>query len=181
MHLNTGLTQIWQENTKEYFMSIAENNRDEASNNNTDEASQVRDLQKFMSSIKHKFLVMSSQGGVGKTSVIVSLAVALSKKGMKVGLMDANFRCPDIRRMLGLEPAVANNSDKQFTPMPYSDNLKVASIESLMLDIDETGVWGKPLKISNIRRFISSANWGSLDYLFVDAPSGPGEGLLTVI
>ena len=48
-------------------------------------------------------------------------------------------------------------------------------------DIDETGVWGKPLKISDIRRFISSVNWGGLDYLFVDTPPGPGEGLLTVI
>jgi ATP-binding protein involved in chromosome partitioning len=162
-------------------MEITENNRDMASNNNTDKVPHVQDLQKSMSSIKHKFLVMSSQGGVGKTSVIVSLALSLAKKGMKVGLMDANFRCPDIRRMLGLEPAVANNSDKQFIPMPYSDNLKVASIEFLMPDIDETGVWGKPLKISNIRRFISSVNWGRLDYLFVDAPSGPGEGLLTVI
>ena len=162
-------------------MSITENNRNSASKKNTDEALQVQALQESMSSIKHKFLVMSSQGGVGKTSVIVNLAVSLAKKGMKVGLMDANFHGPDIHRMLGLEPAVASNSDKQFIPMPYSDDLKVASIESLMQDIDETGVWGKPLKISDIRRFISSVNWGSLDYLFVDTPSGPGEGLLTVI
>ena len=62
-------------------MSITENNRNRASKKNTDEASQVQDLQKSMSSIKHKFLVMSSQGGVGKTSVIVNLAMALSKKG----------------------------------------------------------------------------------------------------
>ena len=65
--------------------------------------------------------------------------------------------------------------------MAYSDDLKVASIESVMQDIDKTGVWGKPLKISDIRRFISNVNWGSLDYLFVDTPPGPGEGLLTVI
>jgi Mrp family chromosome partitioning ATPase len=83
--------------------------------------------------------------------------------------------------MLGLESAVASNSNIQFTPLPYSDGLKVASIDSLMLDLDETGVWGKPLKISNIRSFISSVKWGNLDYLFVDAPSGPGEGLLNVI
>ena len=152
-----------------------------ASKNNTYVAPHVQDLQKSMSSIKHRFLVMSSQGGVGKTCVIVNLAVALAKKGMKVGLMDTNFRCPDIHTMLGLEPAVARDSDKQFIPTPYSDNLKVASIDSLMQDIDETRVWGKPLKISDIRRFISSVNWGSLDVLFVDTPPGPGEGLLTVI
>ena len=96
-------------------------------------------------------------------------------------MMDVNFHSPDIHSMLGLEPAVASNSDKQFIPMPYSDNLKVASIESLMQDIDETGIWGKPLKISDIRRFISSVNWGSLDYLFVDTPTGPSEKLLSVV
>jgi len=162
-------------------MSITENNRNRASKKNTDEAVQVQALQESMSSINHKFLVMSSQGGVGKTSVIVSLALALAKRGVKVGLMDVNFNGPDIHRMLGLEPAVASNSDKQFIPVAYSDDLKVASIESVMQDIDETGVWGKPLKISDIRRFISSVNWGSLDYLFVDTPPGPGEELLTVI
>jgi len=162
-------------------MSIAENNRDGASYNNTDEFPHVQALQESMSSIKHKFLVMSSQGGVGKTSVIVNLAMVLSKRGVKVGLMDINFHSPDIHTMLGLEPAVASNSDKQFTPMRYSDDLKVASIESLMKNMDETGVWGNPLKISDIRRFISNVNWGSLDYLLVDTPSGPGEGLLTVI
>ena len=162
-------------------MSITENSRNWASKKNTDEVAQVQDLHKSMSSIKHKFLVMSSQGGVGKTSVIVSLALSLAKKGMKVGLMDTNFHGPDVHTMLGLEPVVARDSDKQFIPMRYSDNLKVASIRSLIQDIDETGDWGKPLKISDIRRFISSVNWGSLNYLFVDTPSGSGEGLLTVI
>jgi Mrp family chromosome partitioning ATPase len=160
-------------------MSMTENRRVGTSENNTDRASQVQDLQKSI--IKHKILVMSSKEGVGKTSVLVNLALSLAKKGIKVGLMDANFRCPDIRRMLGLERAVASDSDKQSIPMPYSDDLKVASIESFMQEIDETEVWEKPLKISDIRRFISSVKWGNLDYLFVDAPSGPGEGLLTVI
>ncbi len=162
-------------------MSITENKRDSASGKNTDEAMQVQALQESLSSIKHKFLVMSSQGGVGKTSVIVNFALALSKRGVKVGLMDANYHGPDIRGMLGLELATTSDSDKRFLPVAYSDDLKVASIESVMQDIDETGVWGQPPKIPDILRFISNVNWGSLDYLFVDTPPGPGEGLLTVI
>jgi len=82
--------------------------------------------------------------------------------------MDANYQGPDIRRMLGLELATTSDSDKRFLPMAYSDDLKLASIESVMQDIDENGVWGKPLKISDIRRFIFSVNWGELDYLFVE-------------
>jgi ATP-binding protein involved in chromosome partitioning len=163
-----------------YFMSITESNINRASKKNTDEVPQVQAFQKSMSSIKHKFLVMSSQGGVGKTSVIANLAVALSKRGVKVGLMDVNFHSPDIHRMLGLDSPIASNSDKRFIPTPYSDDLKVASIESIMQDIDETGVWGNPLKISDIRRFIFSVNWDELDYLFVDTPAGPGGKLLSV-
>jgi ATP-binding protein involved in chromosome partitioning len=137
--------------------------------------------QRSISSIEHKFLMMSSQGGVGKASVIVNLAVALSKRGVKVGLMDANYHGPDICRMLGLEPGVGSVSDKPFIPVAYSDDLKVASIESVMQETDGAGDCGKPLKTSDIRRFISSVNWGSLDYLFVDTPPGPGRGLLTMI
>ena len=82
--------------------------------------------QRSMSSIKHKFLVMSSQKGVGKTSVIVNLAVALSKRGVKVGLMDDNFHGPGVFRMLGLESGVKSVSDKPCIPVAYSDDLKVA-------------------------------------------------------
>jgi len=152
-----------------------------ASEKNADKAIQIQTLQESMSSIKHKFVVMSSNGGVGKTSVIVSLALSLAKKGMKVGLMDANFHGPDIHRMLGLESAVAGVSDKPFIARPYSDNLRVASIGSALRNFDETGVWGKPMKISDIRRFISSVKWGSLDYLFVDTPSGPWAELITIL
>jgi Mrp family chromosome partitioning ATPase len=57
--------------------------------------------------IKHKFLVMSCQGGVGKTSIAVNLAMAISKRGLSVELMDVNFHSPDIHRMLGLELPIA--------------------------------------------------------------------------
>ena len=162
-------------------MSTTENTRDRASKKNADIAPQFRVLKESIPSIKHKFLVMSSQGGVGKTSVVVNLAMALSKRKVKVGLMDANLHGPDIHRMLGLELPIEGDSDKRLIPVAHSDDLKVASIASVMQDNDETGVGGKPLKISDIRWFISSVNWGSLDYLFVDTPPGPGEELLTLV
>jgi len=148
---------------------------------NPEKSQQGQALQESLSSIKHKFLVMSSNGGVGKTSVIVNLAMALSSKGVKGGLMDVNYCSPDIHKMFGFELAVASDIDKPLVPMTYSDDLKVASIESVRQDIDETGIWGKPLKISDIRRFIFNVNWGELEYLFVDTPAGPGEKLLSVV
>ena len=62
--------------------------------------------------------------------------------------------------------------------MAYSDDLKVVSVESLMQDKDQTGVWGRPLKISDIRCLISGVNWGNLDYLFIDTPPVPGKNCL---
>jgi Mrp family chromosome partitioning ATPase len=147
----------------------------------TEKSQQVQALQESLSSIKHKFLVMSSKGGVGKTSVIVNLAMALSRRGVKGGLMDINYNGPDIHKVFGFEPAATSDISKSIVPMTYSDDLKVASIECVMQDIDETEIWGKPLKISDIRRFIFSVNWGELDYLFVDTPAGPGEKLLSVV
>src|SRR5210317_993524 len=105
-------------------MSITEINRNRASKKNTDEAPQVQAFQESLSSIKHKFLVMSSNGGVGKTSVIVNLAMALSSKGVKGGLMDVNYCSPDIHKMFGFELAVASDIDKPLVPMTYSDDLK---------------------------------------------------------
>jgi Mrp family chromosome partitioning ATPase len=162
-------------------MGITENERHGESNNNTANTTRDRALRESMSSIKQKFLVMSSKGGVGKTSVIVNLAMILSKKGVRVGLMDLNFQGPDIQSMLGLANVVKGDSDNRFLPIHYSDNLKVASVDALIQDMDKTGIWEKPLKISDIRRFISGVNWGQLDYLFVDTPPGPGEALPTVL
>jgi len=161
-------------------MNITENNINRLSEKDNDQAQKVLALQDFMSSVKHKFLMMSSQRGVGKTSVIIHLAAALSKRGAAVGLMDINFHGPDIRRILGLEPALVSASDKPFIPVS-SDDLKVASIESAMHPKDEGGVSVKPPSISDIRRFISHVKWGNLDYLFVDTPAGPGEALLAII
>lgn len=163
-------------------MATTENNNDNSSKKNIGTAVQNQSIHQSMSAIKHKFIFISSQGGVGKTSVIVKLAMALSKKGLKTGLMDLNFHNPNVHRMLNLSPPeVTRASNNQLEPMVYSDNLKMASIKSLMHGMDETGGWGELLEISEILRFSSSINWDELDYLFIDTPPGPGERLLSVI
>jgi ATP-binding protein involved in chromosome partitioning len=162
-------------------MGITEKTAGRALKKDTERALLDQNLRESLSAIKHKFLVVSSQGGVGKTSVIVNVAVTLSNRRVMVGLMDVNTHGPDIHRMLGLKPAVASTSDNRLIPVQYADNLKVASIAIAMQEPDETGAWGMPLKISDIQRFISSLRWGSLDYLLIDTPSGPGDALLMII
>ncbi len=145
-----------------------------------DMAAQDKLIKESLVLIKHKFLVMSGKGGVGKTSVAVNLAIALSKRGAKVGLMDVDLHGPDIPRMLGLKGLLEVSADKRMIPKPYSDNLKVVSIESLTQDTDEAVIWRGPLKLHVIRQFISDTHWGRLDYLIIDSPPGTGDEPLTV-
>lgn len=130
--------------------------------------------------IKQKFIVMSGKGGVGKTSVSVNLAIALANKGYEVGLLDVDIHGPDVPRMLGLTGMLAADTNRQMTPMPYSDNLKVLSMESLMPDKDTAIIWRGPVKHTAIRQFIGETSWGDLDYLIIDSPPGTGDEPLTI-
>jgi len=131
--------------------------------------------------IKNKIMVMSGKGGVGKSSVSVNLAIALSEKGYTVGLMDVDIHGPDIPRMLGLSGMMAASANqKQLDPMRYSDNLTAVSIESLMANKDDAVIWRGPVKHGAIRQFVGEVAWGDLDYLIIDAPPGTGDEPLTV-
>jgi Mrp family chromosome partitioning ATPase/predicted Fe-Mo cluster-binding NifX family protein len=130
--------------------------------------------------IKHKFLVMSGKGGVGKSSVSANLAVALSKTGAKVGIMDVDLHGPDIPRMLGLKGLLEVSEDNRLLPKRYSDNLKVVSVESLAQNEDEAIIWRGPLKMHVIRQFISDVRWDRLDYLVIDSPPGTGDEPLSI-
>lgn len=130
--------------------------------------------------IKQKFIVMSGKGGVGKTSVSVNLAIALANKGYQVGLMDVDIHGPDIPGMLGLTDMLTADTSKKMTPISYSDNLKVVSMESLLPDRDKAIIWRGPVKHNAIRQFIGEVSWGNLDYLIIDSPPGTGDEPLTV-
>lgn len=133
-----------------------------------------------LAQIKHKFMVMSGKGGVGKSSVSVNLAMALAEKGLRVGLMDVDLHGPDIPRMLGLGGMLTANAEKKLEPMRYSDNLFAVSIESLMANKDDAVIWRGPVKHGAIRQFIGEVAWGDLDVLIVDSPPGTGDEPLTV-
>lgn len=143
-------------------------------------ADQEADIQQSLDRIKNKFIVMSGKGGVGKTSTSVNLAIALSKKGFKVGLMDVDIHGPDVPRMLGLKGMLGVDSSRKLTPMPYSDNLGVVSIEGLSEGKDDAIIWRGPLKHTIIRQFVADVNWGNLDFLIIDSPPGTGDEPLSV-
>ncbi|MEW6502281.1 MAG: Mrp/NBP35 family ATP-binding protein [Thermodesulfobacteriota bacterium] len=132
--------------------------------------------------IRHKILVMSGKGGVGKSTVSVNVAIGLAKKGYKVGLMDVDLHGPDIVRMLNMHGRMEGELTREgkMPPMRYSENLKVMSLESMMENRDEPIIWRGPLKNQAIRQFIADVAWGDLDYLVIDAPPGTGDEPMTV-
>ncbi|MGD8993365.1 MAG: Mrp/NBP35 family ATP-binding protein [Desulfobacterales bacterium] len=130
--------------------------------------------------IKHKIIVMSGKGGVGKTSTAVNLSLALADAGHRVGVMDVDLHGPDVPRMLGLDGMPELMPNKKLSPIKYSENLGAMSIESFIPSKDDAIIWRGPMKYSAIRQFIGDVEWGNLDFLVIDSPPGTGDEPLTV-
>lgn len=133
-----------------------------------------------LAKIKHKLIVMSGKGGVGKTSVSVNLAIALGSRGYKVGIMDVDLHGPDVPRMMGLSGMVGANENQKIEPMVYSANIRAISMECFMPNKDDAVIWRGPLKHSAINQFVADIDWGELDFLIVDSPPGTGDEPLSV-
>jgi len=130
--------------------------------------------------IKHKLVVLSGKGGVGKSTVSTNLALALSKEGYKVGLLDADIHGPSIPKMLGLENQRMTPSEKGIEPVNAQKNLKVVSMAFLLQDRDSPVIWRGPLKMGVIKQFLGDVNWGDLDFLIIDLPPGTGDEPLSI-
>jgi ATP-binding protein involved in chromosome partitioning len=143
-------------------------------------AQQDKMIESSLARIGRKILVMSGKGGVGKSTVAACLALLLSKKGKKVGLLDVDLHGPSIPRLMNIQGGLDMPEEGVVRPYRFSDNLSVVSLEMVLGDKDTAVIWRGPLKISAIRQFISDIDWGDLDYLIVDSPPGTGDEPLTV-
>lgn len=130
--------------------------------------------------IKHKLMVLSGKGGVGKSTVAVNLALALAEEGKRVGLLDIDIHGPSVPLLLGLEGAQLATGKDGIEPALHGAGLKVVSIGFMLRERDDPVIWRGPLKYSAIKQFIKDVSWGDLDYLVVDAPPGTGDEPLSV-
>jgi len=137
-------------------------------------------IESSLAKIKHKLLVMSGKGGVGKSSIAANMAVALSRKGLRVGLMDVDLHGPSIAGIMGLKGLLEVGEDHFAIPKAFSDNLKVVSMQSLLQNGDDPVIWRGPAKTGVIRQFIGDVRWGELDFLVIDSPPGTGDEPLSV-
>jgi ATP-binding protein involved in chromosome partitioning len=133
-----------------------------------------------LSKIRHKLIVMSGKGGVGKSSVTAGLAVQLALKGFQVGVLDVDIHGPSQAGIMGVEGLMGTTPDKKVIAKKVNENLKVVSMQSLMKDADQAIIWRGPAKSGVIRQFIGDVLWGDLDFLLIDAPPGTGDEPLSV-
>ncbi len=148
-------------------------------NESSEQYLERRELQSRLCRIRHKVIVLSGKGGVGKSTVAVSLAAALMRSRKRVGLLDVDIHGPSIPTMLGLERQRVLGAEDGLLPVD-SAGMKVMSLGFLLRHQDDAVIWRGPLKMGVIKQFLKDVAWGSLDYLIIDSPPGTGDEPLSV-
>lgn len=139
------------------------------------------EIKENLKNIKHIVMVMSGKGGVGKSTIASSLAVALAQKTEKVGLLDIDIHGPNLPRILGVDKERLKPSGQdRIEPVVISDNLKLTSMAFMLEDENQAIIWRGPLKMKLIQQFLRDIEWGELDWLIVDAPPGTGDEPLSM-
>ena len=135
-----------------------------------------------MDKIKHKLIIISGKGGVGKSMVAVNLAYGLLFQGKTVGILDIDIHGPSLAKMVGIEDRKLKVSDNEvIEPIAITSSLKIVTIASLLEDADTPIIWRGPLKMKLISQFLGDVNWGELDYLVIDSPPGTGDEPLSIV
>ena len=132
-----------------------------------------------LSHIGKVIAVVSGKGGVGKSTVTASLAVAMRRLGKKVGVLDADITGPSIPTAFGVHTK-AEGSELGIYPVETRTGIEIMSLNLLMEDETDPVVWRGPVIAGAVKQFWTDVIWGDVDYLFVDMPPGTGDVPLTV-
>jgi ATP-binding protein involved in chromosome partitioning len=129
-------------------------------------------------SVRNIIAVASGKGGVGKSSVTANLALALSRDGARVGVLDADIYGPSIPTMLGLSGRPDSPDGKSIEPV-RAHGIQAMSI-GLLVEQDTPMIWRGPMATSALTQLLTDTRWDDLDYLFLDLPPGTGDIQLTL-
>src|SRR5579859_807683 len=128
--------------------------------------------------VRHIVAVASGKGGVGKSTVAVNLALAMSKLGWRIGLMDADVYGPSVAMMVGAQGQVAVTKDRRIVPL---ERYGIRYVSMALFINDETPViWRGPMVTKLESEFLFNVEWGDLDCLVIDLPPGTGDAQLTI-
>lgn len=140
-------------------------------------------ISKNLANIKHKVVIASGKGGVGKSTVTVNLAAELAQRGFSVGVLDMDLTGPDVPFLLGMEGASLRNVEESGSIQPIVHEklgIKVISIAFLLPDDGTPVVWRGPMKTHALTQFLGDVDWGPLDFLLIDLPPGTSDEPLSV-
>lgn len=140
------------------------------------------EIQKRLSSVKHKILILSGKGGVGKSTLTAHLAHGLAhNEDIQIGVLDIDICGPSIPKVMGLEGEQVHQSGSGWSPVFVEDNLAVMSVGFLLGSPDDAVIWRGPKKNGLIKQFLRDVDWGEVDYLLVDTPPGTSDEHLSIV
>lgn len=143
----------------------------------------IEPKKKILPGVKNIIAIASGKGGVGKSTVAVNLAVSMAKKGIRVGLIDADIFGPSIPKMFNAEkakPLVQKVDDVDMIMPVESYGVKLLSI-GFFVDPGDALVWRGPMATNALKQMIGQSDWGELDYILVDLPPGTSDIHLTLV
>lgn len=135
----------------------------------------IAEVENKLSAVKHKIMVLSGKGGVGKSTFSTQLAFTLASKGFQVGLLDVDICGPSVPHMCNLVGQEVHQSASGWSPVYVNDNLAVMSIGFMLPTADDAVIWRGPRKNGLIKQFLTDVEWGELDYLIIDTPPGTSD------
>lgn len=133
-----------------------------------------------MNKVKSVVAVMSGKGGVGKSTAAALLAAGLRRKGLRIGVLDADITGPSIPKLFGVREAPLMGPLGIVPPLSRG-GIKIMSINLMLQAEDDAVIWRGPLITSAIKQFWNDVFWGDLDVLVVDLPPGTSDAALTVM
>jgi Mrp family chromosome partitioning ATPase len=139
------------------------------------------EVKENMRDVKHKIVVLSGKGGVGKTTVATNMAMSFAKRGLKSGVLDVDIYGPNVPKLLGLEGQHPHVEHSKLLPVEGPLGLRVMSMGFLLQQSDDAVAWRGPLVGKAIQQFLSEVKWGELDVIVVDLPPGTGDEILSIL
>lgn len=142
----------------------------------------VEEVKLKLASVKHKILVLSGKGGVGKSTFTAHLAYGLSSNPQtQVAVLDVDICGPSIPRIFGVEQEQVHQSASGWSPVFVEENLCVMSVGFLLSGPDEAVIWRGPKKNGLIKQFLRDVDWGEIDYMVIDTPPGTSDEHLSLV
>ena len=132
-------------------------------------------------SVKHKILVLSGKGGVGKSTLAAQMSILLASHGRDVGLLDVDVCGPSAPHMLGVADEEVRMSNSGWSPVYVEENLSVMSVAFMLQKKTDAVIWRGVRKTGLIKQFLRDVDWGDLDYLIVDAPPGTSDEHISLV